>query len=394
MRVIVLGGTWFVGRAITEALVSAGHSVLIVHRGISEPSELSRVRHLHADRGAWSAHRAAFSAFTADAAVDVSAGNAAGARAALSVLPPGIRLIALSSVDVYRAYEALRTGTQSDAVPLTEESALRSTRHLDGPQWENLEIEEAYLRAGATILRLGAVYGEHDYQHRFEPVLRRVRAGRQQLPVGTGTFLFSRVYAGDVAQAVLAALASDEAFGQCLNIVEAQTAPMRLFYEQVIGATGGSLDLVRVPDETLPSDLQDTGALSQHLLASPARAVTMLGWRDTAGPEILTVRSAGISRTRPPNRTSTSQPTMPPWPAPDSTPASAAAAQGPPGYSLACSSSPMSGFLTKKPRTGRGSSRRRRGYSSDRPATSPSRLSTIRPMALPRPNVSGTSTSV
>jgi nucleoside-diphosphate-sugar epimerase len=284
---IVLGGTWFVGRAITEALVSAGHSVLIVHRGISEPPDLPRVQHLHAERSTWPAHGAAFAAFRADAAVDVSAGNAAGAQAALSALPPGIGLVALSSVDVYRAYEAVRDGTQADAVPLTEESALRTARYLDGPQWENLEIEEAYRSAGATILRLGAVYGEHDYQRRFEPVLRRVRAGRRQLPVGAGNFLFSRVYVGDVAQAVLAALVSDHGSGRCLNIVEAQTAPMRLFYEQVISAAGGSLELVRVPEQTLPPDLRDTGSLSQHLLASPARAVATLGWRDTAGPEIL-----------------------------------------------------------------------------------------------------------
>jgi len=39
MRVIVLGGTWFVGRAITEALTAAGHSVLVAHRGISEPPD-------------------------------------------------------------------------------------------------------------------------------------------------------------------------------------------------------------------------------------------------------------------------------------------------------------------------------------------------------------------
>jgi nucleoside-diphosphate-sugar epimerase len=189
MRVIVLGGTWFVGRAITEALTAAGHVVLVVHRGISEPTDFPDVAHLHAERSAWSAHRDAFVSFGADAAIDVSAGNAAGARAALSALPAGNRLVVLSSVDVYRAYEALHGGTVTDAVPLTEESPLRAARYRDGPQWENLEIEEAYRRAGAAILRLGAVYGEHDYQHRFEPVLRRIRAGRTQMPMGAGGWL-------------------------------------------------------------------------------------------------------------------------------------------------------------------------------------------------------------
>ena len=286
MRVIVLGGTWFVGRAIVEALVAGGHSVLIVHRGISEPAGLPEAPHLHAERRDWPARRAALVEFHPDAAVDVSAENAVGAEAALSALPPGIGLVALSSCDVYRAYEAVRSGEQTDAVPLTEDCPLRATRHIEGPQWENLEIEDVYRAAGATVLRLGMVYGEHDYQHRFEPVLRRVRAGRALLPVGTGGFLFSRIYAGDVARAVLAALGRGGT-GECFNIVEAQTAPMRLFYERVIAACDARLQIARVPDDALPPDLASTGAISQHLLASPAKAHALLDWKDTADTGVL-----------------------------------------------------------------------------------------------------------
>lgn len=287
MRVIVFGGTWFVGRFITRALTAAGHDVLVAHRGISEPADYPRVEHVHAERSAWPAQQQRFAAFRADAAIDVSAGNAAGARAALSALPAGIRLLALSSVDVYRAYEALHSGTQTDPVPLTEEAPLRTARYIDGPQWENLEIEETYLAAGATILRLGAVYGEHDYQHRFEPVLRRVRAGRTRMPVGAGTFLFGRIYAGDVAQAVVATLVTPGSAGQCLNIAEAETAAMRLFYERLITAAGAGLELVRVPDEALPADLRSTAAVSQHLLVSSAKARSTLGWQDAANQDVL-----------------------------------------------------------------------------------------------------------
>ena len=287
MRVIVLGGTRFVGRAITEALTAAGHAVLVAHRGISEPDDFRDVQHLHAERGAWPGHAPVFAAFGADAAVDVSAGYGPDARAALAALPPGIALVALSSVDVYRAYAALHAGIQTDPVPLTEESPLRTTRHIDGPKHENLDVEEAYLGAGAAILRLGVVYGEHDYQRRFEPVLRRVRAGRARLPVGGGGFLSSRVYAGDVARAVLTALETGRGAGQCLNIVEDQAASMRLFFEQVSAAAGAGLEFVRVPDEALPPDLRLTGTLSQHLLASPRKAREVLGWQATADPQVL-----------------------------------------------------------------------------------------------------------
>jgi len=92
--------------------------------------------------------------------------------------------------------------------------------------------------------------------------------------------LFSRVYVGDVARAVLAALQGRGVSG-CFNVVEAKTAPMRLFYEQVVAATGTELELVRVPDSTLPADLRAAGAVEQHLLASPNKIREVLDWRDT-----------------------------------------------------------------------------------------------------------------
>jgi len=122
---------------------------------------------------------------------------------------------------------------------------------------------------------------------RFELVLRRVRAGRPRMPVGAGGFVWSRVYAGDVARAVLAALGTGRGAGQCLNIVEEQAAPMRLFCEQVIAAADARLELIRVPDKALPPDLVSTGTISQHLLASPAKARAVLGWHAAADPRVL-----------------------------------------------------------------------------------------------------------
>jgi nucleoside-diphosphate-sugar epimerase len=285
MRVIVLGGTWFVGRAVCAVLREQGHEVMVVHRGHGEPKELAQVAHLHAEREHWPERQAEFAAFAPDAAVDVSALNGRGARRALDALPEGLRLVAISSVDVYRAYESARCGVQTDAVPLTESSPLRAGRFLDGPDWENLELEESYRDAGAAVLRLGAVYGEHDYQRRLEFVLRRVRAGRRRMPIGSGTLLFSRVYVCDVGTAVLAALDAPHSAGQAYNVVESATPSFRLLASLIAAAADVDLELVRVPDDVLPPDLSVTGAGKgsgvQHLLASAAKARDQLGWAET-----------------------------------------------------------------------------------------------------------------
>jgi nucleoside-diphosphate-sugar epimerase len=50
MRIAILGGTQFIGRAITERLANEGHQLLLVHRGEHEPPGLPEAEHAHADR--------------------------------------------------------------------------------------------------------------------------------------------------------------------------------------------------------------------------------------------------------------------------------------------------------------------------------------------------------
>jgi nucleoside-diphosphate-sugar epimerase len=280
VRVVIVGGTRFVGRGIVDDL-AVDHTVLVLHRGEHEPADLRDVEHLHVARAELWKVRHELDGFGADAVVDVGAMNADDARRAVDALPGDHRRVAISSMDVYRAYEALHANRQTDAVPLDEDAPLRLRRHIDGPDVENLEVEEVYLAVDATVLRLGAVYGEHDYQHRLEFVLRRVRAGRRRIPIGPGTFLFSRAYVGDVARAVRLALATPEARGQVFNICERRTWAYRRFAEEIVGAAGSSAELVGVPESELPADLLLTANMSQHLLGDAAKARRMLGWEET-----------------------------------------------------------------------------------------------------------------
>lgn len=129
------------------------------------------------------------------------------------------------------------------------------------------------------MLRLPLVYGPHDEQVREDFVLRRVRAGRRQMPVGAGNLLWTRTHVDDVASAVLAALDTRAADGQPVNLGERTTPTMRVWMEQIIAAASANVELVRVPDEQLPPDLALLGAPGQHLLASTQRAQDLLRWQ-------------------------------------------------------------------------------------------------------------------
>ena len=286
MRIVVLGGTQFVGRAIVAELDRAGHEVLVVHRGQHEPSEMDRFQHLHVDRSQISAEAGKLKTFRPDGAVDVSAMNGRDAANALSALPEGLRLVAISSADVYRAFSSAHEGIQTDAVPLDESSPVRDRRFFVAPDDENLEIEEAYLAQDGVVLRLGAVYGENDYQRRHEFILRRVRAGRSRIPVGNGGCLFSRCYVGDVA--VAARLAIEHAPpGEVFNVAEASTWSIRLLAERIIEAAGVPTELVTVDADRLPPDLRLSGLVGQHLLMTAQKLRSTLGWRETDRDEAL-----------------------------------------------------------------------------------------------------------
>lgn len=171
--------------------------------------------------------------------------TAAHAETALAAVDD-VRLLVLSSMDVYRAFGSLLAGTETDPLPVDETSPVREQRYpyrgrpgsgRDEERvadYDKLDVEEAYLGRAATVCRLPMVYGERDYQRREEPLLRRVRAGRPHVPTGTGTFLWTRGYVRDIAAGARLALESEACIGEVLNLGESRTWSMVLWARHVL----------------------------------------------------------------------------------------------------------------------------------------------------------------
>jgi nucleoside-diphosphate-sugar epimerase len=198
-----------------------------------------------------------------------------------------VRLVVASSIDVYRAFGAVWDGSITDAVPLTEESELRSEPppdavvpdgwDFDPASYEKIDVERAYLRQGGVVCRLPMVYGEHDYKRREDFVLARLRAGRTRIPIGSGSWLWSRGYVTEIARGIRLALESDES-GEVFNLAEASCAPIALWMKTIAMAANAALEFVKVPDESLPDDLEIAGSISQHWLVDSSKARERLGW--------------------------------------------------------------------------------------------------------------------
>ncbi len=284
MRVLVLGGTRFIGRAASEALISAGHELLVVHRGESEPESVTTARHLHIPRAELAGVRDEIADFAPEAGLDTLALTRADAEIAVSAIPTGCCTVVLSSCDVYRAYSSRDAGIVTDAVPLDETSPLRSGRYpyrgrLPGfDDYEKLDVEEAYGARGATILRLGFVYGPHDPQRREEFILRRVRTGRQRIPFGPGNWLLSRCFVTDAADAIRRAIETPAAAGETLNIADNHGVTVRLWAQEILAAARSLAELVQTPGRLLPPDMEMSAGMQQHMLIDSSKAQAMLGW--------------------------------------------------------------------------------------------------------------------
>ena len=137
-------------------------------------------------------------------------------------------------MDVYRFFELLHADDDTPLpVPFDESGELRHGRYpyagrgIGEDDYEKLDVEPAYLERGASVLRLAMVYGPRDPQTREEFVLRRVRAGRQRIPIGPAATVFTRVHVDDVASAIVAAIdRPDIAAGQVFNIGESGSYSM------------------------------------------------------------------------------------------------------------------------------------------------------------------------
>jgi len=319
MRILIVGGTGFIGGAISRELVREGHAVTVVHPGVTVIPGTHAIR---ADRRDIERLRPQLAATKPDLAIDtiLSSGRQAEATVrALSGLTD--RLIVLSSQDVYRATGVLH-GIEPgppEPTPLTEDSPLRSVlqpypapllaRLRDVFPWLDDEYEKILVERAAsadphlpaTILRLPMVYGPGDPLHRLYPIIKRVDDGRRTIIVGRGAAEWrgTRGYVRNVAAAVVAAVVSPRAANRTYNIGE-PAIPEIEWTRQVARAAGHTGSVVMVPDDRLPRHLVSPGNLAQDWETSSRRLREELGFHDPVEFETALDETVAWERRHPP----------------------------------------------------------------------------------------------
>ena len=105
MRILIIGGTNFIGPHLVRWLAGRGHEVAVFHRGQTRAELPVSILHMAGDRSHLVDHRNDFRRFGPEVVVDMIAYTEEDARGLVGAFR-GIarRIVVLSSGDVYRAY--------------------------------------------------------------------------------------------------------------------------------------------------------------------------------------------------------------------------------------------------------------------------------------------------
>ena len=314
MRILVIGGTGFIGHHLVPLLLADGQDVAVVRRPTSTAVLPDGARTITADRRALVDSAPALRAFRPDVVLDMILSSGQQAREMMDVFRGvAARVVALSSIDAYRAV-GVTYGTESgtlEPLPITEESALRANPAPYPPAqlamlqrifgwlddaYDKVPVERAVLddaELPGTVLRLPMIHGPGDPLHRLWPLIRRIDDGRRAIPMQdtVARWRSPRGYVENVAAAIALATTSERAAGRVYNVAEDECLSEMEWARRVADVVGWSGEIVALPAERTPAHLRMPLRLEQEWVVDGTRIRRELGFRDSVS------RAEGIRRT-------------------------------------------------------------------------------------------------
>jgi nucleoside-diphosphate-sugar epimerase len=234
MRVLVIGGTRFIGPRVVRELVSRGHDIAVFYRGkhdVDLPEGVVRFKDPRAAMPVTAIPDELRSYAPEVVLHSIAMGEQDAEAARDAFVNVARRIVVLSSGDVYRAYGVFKGIERGplESVPLTESAALRTRlypyRSESTPRsaleyfYDKVLMERAISadrRLPTTVLRLPKVYGPEDNANLWS-VYDFQRHGHWRWTHG---------FVDNVAHAIALALEDERSAGKTYNVGEEQTPTM------------------------------------------------------------------------------------------------------------------------------------------------------------------------
>ncbi|WP_327272626.1 NAD-dependent epimerase/dehydratase family protein [Streptomyces sp. NBC_01224] len=248
MRLLVMGGTWFLGRHIAEEALARGWDVTTFNRGRTG-KDVSGVKLVHGDRTVIDDVRGLAAHGPWDAVIDTSSSELPPRDvllAASTLKDCAARWVHVSTVSVYRGWphHHLTDGSELLECPADADESYGYTGEDGSPTvygYQKAGGERAVTESFAgrsVILRPGVILGPGEYVGRLPWWLRRAHQGGHVLAPAPRKQLIQPVDVRDVAAFALHQAASDET--SSYNVTHPEGITFEDFVAACLEATGGA----------------------------------------------------------------------------------------------------------------------------------------------------------
>lgn len=251
MRVLVIGGTLFIGKLLVKKLLAGGHEVTIFHRKPEHPFG-RRARNAIGDRNDAATIRSALAGQRFDAVYDIAydwerGTTALQVEATAKAIPGDIsRYIFMSSVAAY-----------GDGLNHAEDDPLASDMHPDAYVRNKAGSERALFRMyhesrfPVVTMRPPFVYGPENPFYREAFFWDRLAKDRPIIIPGDGNRLMQFVYVNDLADACYNALEKHTAPGRAFNVADERPLTQVEVVQEFARTIGKQANIVRAPREII-----------------------------------------------------------------------------------------------------------------------------------------------
>jgi 2'-hydroxyisoflavone reductase len=204
MKILILGGTRFLGRTLVEEGRAAGHEITLFNRGQSNPDLFPDVEQIHGDRDGG---LDALAGRRWEAAIDTCGYVPRVVRASAEFLAGAVEHYTfISSASVYA--EPLLPGTDENrpVATMSDETVEEITGETYGPLKALCEAAAAEAVGGRALnVRAGLIVGPHDQSDRFTYWPARIARGGEVLAPASPNYAVQFIDVRDLARWILAA---------------------------------------------------------------------------------------------------------------------------------------------------------------------------------------------
>jgi 2'-hydroxyisoflavone reductase len=197
MKLLILGGTVFLGRHLVEAATARGHEVTIFNRGVHDAGLFPEVERLRGDRRE---DLSALKGRSFDAVIDTSGYVPGAVRASARLLSETAEHYTfISSQSVYANFDAPNLDETHEVLQLTDEQvreaeAIKPDGNIIAVSYGEMygglkarceRVVEEEMPGRALSIRAGLIVGPDDYSDRYTYWVRRVAEGGEALAPGS-----------------------------------------------------------------------------------------------------------------------------------------------------------------------------------------------------------------